>query len=99
MSQIPSETIDKILAATDLVALIGSYIPVTRVGPGYKALCPFHPEETPSFHINPVRQFFHCFGCGKTGDAITFVRERENLTFLDAVRMLAARAGIEIPKS
>ena len=99
MSRIPSELVEKILAATDLVTLIGSYIPVTRAGPFYKALCPFHHEESPSFNINPSRQLFHCFGCKKTGDAITFVRNRENLSFTDAVRLLAARAGIEIPES
>jgi len=78
------------------VDVIGSYINVKRAGPSYKALCPFHNEKTPSFNINPVRQFFHCFGCGKSGDAITFVREYENLTFTDAVRKLANRAGITV---
>jgi DNA primase len=94
--QISRETTEQILAATDIVDVIGSYIQVKRAGPAYKALCPFHNEKTPSFNINPHRQFFHCFGCGKSGDAITFVREYENLTFTDAVKKLANRAGIAV---
>jgi DNA primase len=94
--QISRETTEQILAATDIVDVIGSYIPVKRAGPSFKALCPFHNEKTPSFNINPHRQFFHCFGCGKSGDAITFVRDHENLTFSDAARKLAVRAGITV---
>ncbi|HEY8991668.1 MAG TPA: DNA primase [Luteolibacter sp.] len=96
MPQIPQESIEQVLAATSIEDLIGSYIPVKRAGSGFKALCPFHHEKTPSFSINPARQTFHCFGCGKGGDAIAFVREYENLPFTDAVRKLAARAGIPI---
>src|SRR5690606_23927569 len=73
-----------------------SYIPVKRAGTRYVALCPFHGEKTPSFSINPQGQFFHCFGCGKSGDAITFVREYENVPFTDAVKRLASRAGITV---
>jgi len=94
--QISQETKEQILAATDIVDVIGSYIEVKRAGPSYKALCPFHNEKSPSFNINPQRQFYHCFGCKKSGDAITFVREYENLTFIDAVKKLAARAGITV---
>ncbi len=93
---ISQETKDQVLAATDIVAVIGAYIDVKRAGPAYKALCPFHNEKSPSFNINPHRQRFHCFGCGKDGDAITFVREYENLTFSDAVKRLATRAGIAV---
>ncbi len=96
MPQIPRETTEQVLAATDIVDVIQSYIPVKRAGTRYVALCPFHGEKTPSFSINPQGQFFHCFGCGKSGDAITFVREYENLTFADAVKKLAARTGIEV---
>ncbi|WP_343225901.1 CHC2 zinc finger domain-containing protein [Luteolibacter marinus] len=96
MPQISRETTEQVLAATDIVDVIGGYIPVKRAGPSFKALCPFHNEKTPSFSINPQRQFFHCFGCGKSGDAITFVREYENLTFTDAVKKLASRAGITV---
>ena len=97
MSQISRETTEQILAATDIVDVIGSYIEVKRGGAGvFKALCPFHNEKTPSFNINQARQFFHCFGCKKSGDAITFVREIENLTFADAVKKLGARVGIAV---
>lgn len=96
MPQIPRETVEQVLAATDIVDLIGSYMPVKRAGTRFQTLCPFHNEKTPSFSIDPVRQFFHCFGCKKSGDAITFVREYENLTFTDAVKKLAGRAGVPI---
>ncbi len=96
MAQIPEETKEQILAATDIVELIGSYIPVKRAGTRFVALCPFHNEKSPSFSINPQRQFFHCFGCKKSGDAITFVRELENLTYVDTLKKLASRVGIEV---
>lgn len=96
VAQIPKESVEKVLDATDIVDLIGSYISVKRAGSSFKANCPFHHEKTPSFHITPSKQRFHCFGCGKGGDAISFVRDYENLTFTDAVRKLAARAGIHI---
>ena len=96
MPQIPRETVEQVLAATDIVDVIGSYIPVKRAGTRFQALCPFHNEKTPSFSIDPARQFFHCFGCKKSGDAIHFVRELENLTFSDAVRKLAARVNIPV---
>ncbi len=94
--QIPRETVEQILTATDIVDLIGSYIPVRRAGTRFQALCPFHNEKTPSFSIDPAKQFFHCFGCKKSGDAISFVREYEGLPFGDAVRKLGERAGIAV---
>ena len=96
VAQIPKETIEQILAATDIVDLISSYIPVKRAGTQFKANCPFHHEKTPSFSISPTRQSFKCFGCGKGGSAIGFVMEHEGLPFVDAVRRLATRAGIII---
>jgi DNA primase len=97
VAQIPRESIEKVLEATDIVDLISSYIPVKRAGGGsFKANCPFHHEKTPSFTISPQRQTFHCFGCGKHGDAIGFVKDHENLSFGDAVRKLAQRAGVII---
>ena len=96
MAQIPKESIEQVLSATDIVELIGSYLPLKRAGSQYRANCPFHHEKTPSFYVNPVRQSFHCFGCGKGGDAISFVRDHENLPFMEAVRKLANRAGVQI---
>ena len=96
MPQIPKESIEQVLSATDIVALIGTYLPLKRAGSQYRANCPFHNEKTPSFYVNPARQSFHCFGCGKGGDAIAFVRDHENLPFIEAVRKLAGRAGVPL---
>ncbi|MCX6878290.1 MAG: DNA primase [Verrucomicrobia bacterium] len=96
MSQISKESIEKVLAATDIVDLIGAYVPLKRAGPQFKANCPFHHEKTPSFSVNPARQTFKCFGCGKGGDAVSFVMEYENLPFVEAVRKLASRANIPL---
>ena len=93
---IPSETIEQIAAANDIVEVIGSYFPLKRAGANFKALCPFHQEKTPSFMVSPSRQTFHCFGCGAGGSLFRFVMEYEHLDFPAAVRKLAARAGITI---
>ena len=81
-------------AAVDLVALIERYLPLKRAGHNMVGLCPFHAEKTPSFTVNPERQLFTCFGCGKAGDAFSFVMEREGLDFRGALEFLAARARI-----
>lgn len=96
MAQVKKETIEKILEAIDIVELIGSYIPLKKAGTGYKACCPFHHEKTASFNVSVHKQFYHCFGCGASGDAITFVKEYEGLLFMDSVKKLAARAGVHI---
>ena len=96
VASIPKESIEQVLSATDIVDLINSYVPLKRAGAQYRANCPFHNEKSPSFYVNPARQSFKCFGCGKGGDAITFVRDYENLPFMDAVRKLASRSGVQI---
>ncbi|GAA5494219.1 DNA primase [Rubritalea halochordaticola] len=96
MARIPEETIEQVLAATDIVDVISGYIPLKRAGGSFKALCPFHNEKTPSFNITPSRQSFHCFGCGESGSAIGFVMKYENLPFVDAVKKLADKAGVPI---
>jgi DNA primase len=93
---IPSETIEQVAAANDIVEVIGSYFPLKRAGANFKALCPFHQEKTPSFHVSPQRQTFHCFGCGVGGSAFRFVMEYEHVDFPSAVRKLATRVGIPI---
>lgn len=93
---IPSETIEQIAAANDVVEVIGSYFPLKRAGANFKALCPFHQEKTPSFQVSPQRQTFHCFGCGVGGSVYRFVMEYEHVDFPSAVRKLAARVGIPI---
>jgi DNA primase len=80
----------------DIAEVVGSYIQLQRTGSSFKALCPFHKEKTPSFHVNPQRQIFHCFGCGAGGDVFKFVMQYEGLDFIGAVRMLAQRAGIQL---
>jgi DNA primase len=93
---IPSETIEQIAAANDIVEVIGSYFPLKRAGANFKALCPFHQEKTPSFMVSPSRQTFHCFGCGAGGSVFRFVMDYEHTDFPSAVRKLAARVGITV---
>jgi len=93
---IPPEKIDQIRAANDIVEVIQSYIPLKKSGSGFVALCPFHQEKTPSFHVSPSKQLFYCFGCHKGGDVFRFLQEYEKLTFPEAVRRLAERAGISL---
>ena len=90
------DTLERIRAASDIVDVIGSYLPLKRAGANFVALCPFHKEKTPSFNVNPQKQIFHCFGCHKGGDVFTFVKEYENIGFTDAVQRLAERAKIPI---
>jgi len=89
-------TLEQIRAASDIVDIIGGYIPLKRNGANFVALCPFHREKTPSFNVNSQKQIFHCFGCHKGGDVFSFVKEYENIDFPDAVRRLAERAHIPI---
>ena len=91
---IDSSIIDEIKYRNDLVDVISSYVSLKRAGSGYTGLCPFHSEKTPSFHVAPEKGFFHCFGCGAGGDVLTFIMRIENLSYPEAVRFLAARAGI-----
>jgi len=91
---IPPQTIEQIAAANDIVDVIGSYFPLKRAGANFKALCPFHQEKTPSFHVSPQRQTFHCFGCGVGGSVFRFVMDYEHVDFPSAVHKLATRAGI-----
>ena len=93
---IPESIIDEIKARTDLSDLIAGYgIQVKRAGGSYKACCPFHHEKTPSFHIQPAKGFYHCFGCGESGDVIKFVMKYEGLNFMEAAQKLASACGLE----
>jgi DNA primase len=93
---IPPATLEQIRAASDIVDVIGSVLPLKRAGANFVALCPFHKEKSPSFNVNPHRQIFHCFGCHKGGDVFTFIREYEGLSFVEAVKRLAERANIPL---
>jgi DNA primase len=93
---IKQEAIEQVRTQTDIVQLIGGYVPLKKAGRYYKGLCPFHSERTPSFHVNQERQTYHCFGCGTGGTAINFVMVTEKLEFPEAVKFLAKRLGITV---
>jgi DNA primase len=94
---IPQPVIDTVLMRTDLVDLIGQYVPLKKRGASFIARCPFHQEKTPSFHVHPEKQFYHCFGCGAHGNAIGFLMAYERLDFLEALAKLAERGGVTLP--
>ena len=96
---IPEQFIDDLVARSDIADVVSSYVTLTKKGSNLWGLCPFHNEKTPSFSVSPDKQIYHCFGCGKGGGVISFVMEMENLPFVDAVRLLAKRAGLEVPES
>lgn len=93
---IPQHVIEQVRDRTDVTELVGQYVDLKRAGTNYKGLCPFHQERTPSFIVSPERQTFHCFGCGKGGNVFTFLMEMDGVTFPEAVRALADKAGIQV---
>lgn len=93
---IDRETIDRIYAAVNIVDIVGDYVTLKRKGVNYQACCPFHQEKTPSFMVSPSRGIYKCFGCGKGGNAINFVMESENISYPEALRVIAKRYGIEV---
>src|SRR5690606_37363070 len=98
MARLSDAFIDDLLARTDIVEVIHARVPLKRQGKEYSARCPFHDERSPSFTVSPTKQFYHCFGCGAHGTAISFLMNYDRLEFLDAVDELARRAGIEVPR-
>jgi DNA primase len=96
MSRIPEETIQQVLAATDIVEVVGRYVKLRRAGGNFVGLCPFHNEKSPSFNVSPSRSSYHCFGCGVGGTAIRFIMEHDGMSFVEAVKRLADAAGIRI---
>ncbi|MFH1665008.1 MAG: DNA primase [Candidatus Omnitrophota bacterium] len=99
MGRISQEIIDQILDRIDIAEVVSGYIHLKKAGRNFKANCPFHNEKTPSFVVSPDKQIYHCFGCSAGGNAISFVMKYENIEFPEAVRMMAARAGVELPES
>jgi DNA primase len=95
---IPNDFIQTLLARVDIVDVIDRYVPLRKAGANYVACCPFHSEKTPSFSVSPVKQFYHCFGCGAHGTAIGFLMEYGGKPFPDAVTELARDAGLEVPR-
>ncbi len=94
-----SDAIDEIKSRIDIQDLVSEYVDLKRAGQNYKGLCPFHSEKTPSFMVNPSKQIFHCFGCGKGGDIFSFIMNYENMTFNEAMSFLAGKAGVKIEAS
>ncbi len=94
---IPRDFIEQLLAQTDIVQVISQRVPLKKAGRNYVARCPFHDEKTPSFNVSPQKQFYHCFGCGASGDAIRFLQDYDGLSFVDAVEQLAQQAGLKVP--
>ncbi|HET8715749.1 MAG TPA: DNA primase, partial [Holophagaceae bacterium] len=92
------EIVEQVKEATDLVALVGQAVKLKKSGAAWSGLCPFHSERSPSFQVVPQRGFYHCFGCGKHGDAFSWVMEREGLSFPEALDLLARQAGIAMPE-
>jgi len=95
---IPSVFIDDLLTRVDVVDLIDSYLPLKKTGSNYVARCPFHTEKTPSFSVSRRKQFYHCFGCGASGNAIGFLMDYSHLNFVEAVEDLASFVGIDVPR-
>ena len=98
MPRIPEDILQRIRDATDIVDLISEHVQLVKKGRNYSGLCPFHDEKTPSFSVDPDRQFYHCFGCGVGGNVFKFIQEIDRVTFIEAVKFLAERAGIALPE-
>jgi DNA primase len=96
---IPRDFIDTLLARVDIVDVIDRRVPLKKAGQNYQACCPFHSEKTPSFTVSPIKQFYHCFGCGAHGTALGFLMEYEHMGFPDAVAALAQDVGLPVPES
>ncbi len=94
--RIPEETVERIRQSTDILEVINDFVSLKKRGSNYIACCPFHNEKTPSFNVNPTRQIYKCFGCGKAGDAVRFVMDIENIGYGEALRYLAKKYGVEI---
>jgi DNA primase (EC 2.7.7.-) len=95
----PEEVIEEVRLRNDIVEVVSNYVKLEKKGRSYWGLCPFHSEKTPSFSVEPTKQFFYCFGCNKGGSVIQFIMYIENLEFVDALKFLAERAGISLPES
>jgi DNA primase len=90
---------DRVKQQADIVRVVGEYVQLKKAGQNFRGLCPFHSEKTPSFNVHPTRQIYHCFGCGKGGDVFSFVMEMEKCEFPDAVRLVAEKSGIAVPRA
>src|SRR5665648_585052 len=98
MAMIANELVQRIKDAAQIEKIIGEYIGLKRIGVNYKSNCPFHDENTSSFVVSPAKGIYKCFGCGKGGDAVHFVQEFENVSFPQALKIVARRYNIEVPE-
>src|SRR5947208_12472904 len=90
---------EKVKQQADIVRVLGEYVRLKKTGKDFSGLCPFHQEKTPSFTVSPIKQIFYCFGCGKGGDVFNFVMEMDRRDFPEALRIVAEKSGITLPKS
>ena len=95
---IPQTFIQELLSRTDVVEIVGRYVQLKKGGANFMGLCPFHGEKSPSFSVSPAKQFYHCFGCGKNGNAISFLMDHAGMTFVEAVKDLAQQYGLQVPE-
>ena len=95
---IPQTFIQELLARADVVEIVGRYVQLKKGGANYMGLCPFHGEKSPSFSVSPTKQFYHCFGCGKNGNAIGFLMDYAGMNFVEAVKDLAGQYGMQVPE-
>src|SRR6185503_17997080 len=98
MGLFPQQFIDDLRLQANILQVVQEYVPLKRAGRTYKGLCPFHSEKTSSFHVDPEKSFFHCFGCNTGGDVFKFIELQEKVAFPDAVRMLAQKFGLSLPE-
>ena len=98
MPRIPDEIIERIRDATDIVEVISEYVQLNKRGRNFLGLCPFHNEKTPSFNVNPELQIYKCFGCNAAGNVFKFLQQQDQVSFVEAVTLLAQRSGIVLPE-
>src|SRR5699024_7237631 len=98
-TEIPESIIEEVRNENDIVDVVEEYVQLKKQGRNYFGLCPFHDEKSPSFSVTKDKQIFHCFGCGKGGNVISFMMEIESFSFLESVNYLASRAGVAIPET
>src|SRR6202000_2903057 len=96
---IPQETIQQILSRIDIIEIVGGFVKLKKRGVNYLGLCPFHNEKSPSFTVSPVKEIYKCFGCGRSGNTISFIMEHEKYSYAEALRWLAARYNVEVEET
>ena len=99
MTEDRASQVQRVKAANDIVDVVGAYVALRPAGPTFKGLCPFHDDHRPSFDVDPRRQRYRCWACGKFGDVLSFVQEHEKISFPEALELLARRAGITLEKT